>query len=681
MNKKYFQKTLSIFLSVLLLTCSSFLIVKTQGIEVRNQNNFTSIPGFGYANAKRIFVGNDANDKMKVCALSTQNYIYVYNPQNDIKTQNWDALPSKVKMIQLAIGDDGTLIGIDGAGKIYIRKNDSWEQTSSGKAQYVDVANKGLMVSINKGKVYLSEDMGNSWKELPGNISNFVNVSVSGDETIIGCTANHTAYFFDGKEWIKMPDESQSLKKVSVGSGTQIYGINKDNILIRFNVSSKKWEIPRNLIFTEETKDKSIKVEDVSVNKDGNVFCISGQDGKNYDAKKFIFSNVIINLTEEQKKLMPNTTVTINYSGKFVVVGEKDYLNVEDVEQNDPKAHFKIMRSAQFVGLKSEEDKTAQIYPEGSWLEITDPVGCMSENFFLDEGKWIFDGSLEKATLQNFGNKKYLSVIPDIKMKYEEEELKKKKGIKGLRKEIKKLRKEKRIGIKELKEEEEKGKRKKIRELKKEKKEDIKELKKEKKEEREEMIEMKKKGKIEVPDYFKEKVLLFAYSAQLTEGETFKFNIVEIQPAAVELTTKNDQFIENYKFEKPGHGHILFTIKGTGNLRLWLWDKDKKLKRLVTIGGWDNKKVSLGTKEGWDHFVEETQILKPEFSDFYISLKDKTLTFGQGNLIGKNILGTSKEDPELNNVVYFTFSKLPGAKVEMKDANAYTWLLGEKEED
>jgi len=664
MNKKYFQKFTTTFMIIILLTGLSVFKIKTQEIEIVNQDIFTSIPGLGLT--KRITVGNTANGMMIAYAINIRDKVYIYEPSNSIKTSNWTSIPLRVEVVQIAVGEDGTLGGIDEAGKIYVLENNSWKPTKSGKAKYLDVVNKNLMVCVGPdGKIYVSKDGGDGWAELPGRIKDFVNVSASGDKTIIGCTKNFEAYYFDGKEWLKMSDETQSLKKVSVGSSTQIYGINKNDELVKFNASSRKWEISKNLLFSKETKNRHVKVEDVSVNKDGNVFCISGDNPGKYAAKMLIFSNIIINFTEQQKQLMPGSTITLNNLDKLLVLREENYLKAEEADPDDPKARFEIIRSAQFVGFSAPaaRNRTLQSDPKEGWKDYEGPAKCTSFNFLSPE-RWLIKGEPDNTILKNFATKKNLSVfnLEEVVKEYKEKTLKQLKnkysaeisaasaaagigaaatiGFFGLAG-IPGAAAASALGIKWAVEK--------------------------KKVEKETTLSEHQKG-----------MVVFAYTGQQTLSEIFKINIIKQKPKVI-LTTENNQFNEDDKFDSPGHGHIQFKAKGTGNLRLWLWDKDKKLKRLITIGGWGNKKVSLGTKKGWEHFVEEDEIFKSNlFTSFYISIKDNKLEFGKGNLIGQDVLGASKEDPELKDVVYFTFSRLPEAEVELQEVAGYTWLLGEK---
>ena len=690
--KKNFKIILTILITIFLISPLSSQESKNNNNEnnqkvfsIFNQNTFTKAPG----KLTQITVGKK-NEIMSIFGIGLKNDIY----QFDLLKNNWISKPKLNGIKQIIIADDGTLGGINKKGLPVLWKNSEWQPVANSVAEQFDIADKNNMVYLQKGKIYKTNVAGKKWNELatngkvvvtankPGQMgayldkgkkSFFTSVSMGTDGTIVATTNKFRVFYWDEDHWEKI---TGTIKKVAVGSKTNIWGIDAQDTLTKLNLNSGIWEKQKNLVALSNSINKPIRVSDVSVNSDGNVWAVTQKQPEQYE-KNEIISNVAINTTEALTELRNGTIVLIRSlsEDKYLQIGDKNYIHVDATDPEDKKAHFEIVRSLNEVGFKATTIKNGFIQPSTDYTwqgqeegfadnpeenVIYRPTVLTNKGFGSWE-QWLIKGELEQAFIENKETKFNLSAVSfeAILENYKNKMLawhEKRHddmhagtatlgtiglvsgGALGTGAITAGIIEASRASSNRAVEEH-----------------------------------------TTVPEYLKGIIAMTNTKKEKLE-EMFAIIPLKLKEEILLPTNKN-QFKDEYKFSTPGHGHIKFQTKGTGPLFIYLWNKNKKLLMPIVIGGNNNKTVAVGTESGWQTFVKEDAIFDPTtFKNFWLTIKNNAVTFGIGSIISQNTLGTSPQIQNLKSVKFFTLSRLEGAKLEIMNVIAYGKLLGEKEE-
>ncbi len=654
--------------------------------SIFNQNIFTKAPG----NANQISVGIE-NGMMAAWCIDSKNNVYKF----DLLKSNWILKPEYKGVKQIVISDDGTLGGLNKKGIPVLWQNSEWRPIANKPAEQFDIADKNIMVYLQKGKIYKTIDGGKKWTELTtkgkvvvtakkqgqvgayldkGKKLFFTSISIGTNGTIIATTNKLRVFYWDEDHWEKI---NGTIKKVAVGSKTNIWGIDAQHTLVKFNLNTNIWEKQKSLVAKSSSINKPIRISDVSVNSDGNVWAVTQNQPEQYK-KNEIISNVAVNTNKALAELRSGTIALIRSlsEDKFLQVGDKNYIHVDGTDPEDRKAQFEIIRSLNEVGFKSVAIKNCFIKPstDYTWEGLEEGfVDNPEENVIYrpavltDKGfgsweHWSIKGELEQLFIESNENKLNLSAVSfeGILANYREKMFawhkKRHNDMHGLTAAAYVVAAPVAFGSY--------------------------------------IAGGITAGAIEasraasysavekhttVPEYLKG-IIAIPYTKKENLEEMFAIIPLKLKEEIL-LPTKKDQFKDEYKFSTPGHGHIKFQVKGTGPLFIYLWDKDKKLLMPIVVGGNNNKTVAIGTQKGWQTFVKEKAILdQTAFKNFWITIKNNEVTFGTDSIIGQNVLGISKKNEDFAKAKFFTLSRLEGAKLEIMNVIAYGKLLGEKKE-
>lgn len=224
---------------------------------------FVKIPG----TLKNIAVGKQ-NGQLVVYGIHPNTSIYKYSPSTT--PAPWAPIQNPYRINQIDVGGDGTLMGINMAGVKntfkYDPNNNQWLPTNLTSEQ-IALNSQKLIIPLAKNFVVF-ESNNNGMSAFPISTNKFSYIATSkkvGERLILGINRQDNKIYKHqgGKIWTLF-SSTTDLKKISVGSAQNIWGINTQGNLVKWNSST--W-------IKQETNMQSFK--DLSVNDDGIVFCVT----------------------------------------------------------------------------------------------------------------------------------------------------------------------------------------------------------------------------------------------------------------------------------------------------------------------------------------------------------------------------------------------------------------------
>jgi hypothetical protein len=164
-------------------------------------------------------------------------------------------------LIQVAVGADGTMWGLDPFGDIYVRNSDGQFWTPvPGQLSQIAVGSANAIWGVNAaGEIY--QWSGQAWNSIPGNLQQIV---VGSDGDVWGLNSFQFIYHFNAAAhgWDQIPG---TLAQIAVGYDGAVWGLNFDGEIYRYNVGSQIFQRVPGLL------------TQISVGADGDVWGVNSQ--------------------------------------------------------------------------------------------------------------------------------------------------------------------------------------------------------------------------------------------------------------------------------------------------------------------------------------------------------------------------------------------------------------------